>query len=275
MPLYICWDCANGTCPQYAGDIGAPAFRTHWIAAAGETLARGYLGLYVDDVNMTISRVCDGRGRPRPPVDPRTGAEMTDAAWRGYMADFTVAIADAFPEAEIVHNVLWFADDGPEVARQLASADVVALERGVNDAGLQAGAGRWGLESFLAFVDRVHALGRPVLFDTVAATPAMREYGLAGYLLISAGSDALRNRHGGNPDDWWSGYDVSLGPPRGARYAWQGVLRRDFEHGIVLLNGPGGAVRTLELPKPHEDLAGTRRTSVTLAATEGAVLRRR
>jgi hypothetical protein len=272
--LYVCWGCANGTCPQYAADIGAPAFRVQWIAAARETLARGYRGLYVDDVNMTISRVCDGAGRPRTPIEPRTGAAMTDAEWRRHMADFTVQIAAAFPETEIVHNVLWFADAGPDLERQLASADVVALERGVNDAALRAGAGQWGIDSFLAYVDRVHAVGRPVLFATDPPTPAAREYGLAGYFLIQAGGDALRSGRGGSPDDWWPGYDVALGAPRGARYAWQGVQHRDFERGLVLLNGPGAPSVTLELPESHVDLAGTRRTSVTLAATEGAVLRR-
>jgi hypothetical protein len=272
--LYVCWGCANGTCPQYAGDVGASAFRVQWITAARETLARGYRGLYVDDVNMTISRVCNGAGQARTPIDPRTGAAMTDAAWRRYMADFTVEIAAAFPDAEIVHNVLWFADAGVDLERQLASADVVALERGVNDAGLRAGAGRWGIESFLAYVDRVHALGRPVLFDTNAATQAAREYGLAGYFLVQAPGDTLRCDQGGTPDDWWPGYDVALGAATGARYAWQGVQRRDFERGLVLLNGPGAAAVTLELPEPHVDLSGAHRTSVTLAAAQGAVLRR-
>jgi hypothetical protein len=49
----------------------------------------------------------------------------------------------------------------------------------------------------------------------------------------------------GDPTLWWSGYDVVLGDPVGARYLWQGVHRRDFTNGMVLLSGPGSRSRTL------------------------------
>ena len=32
--LYIWYGCGGGTCPQYAGDIGSPAYRARWIADA-------------------------------------------------------------------------------------------------------------------------------------------------------------------------------------------------------------------------------------------------
>src|SRR5689334_7790692 len=50
--LYIWFDCGGGTCPQYAGDIGSPGFRAHWIAEAKDDYLHGYQGLFVDDVNM-------------------------------------------------------------------------------------------------------------------------------------------------------------------------------------------------------------------------------
>ena len=36
--LYIPYGCSGGSCPQYAGDVGNPAFRKQWIAAALDTL---------------------------------------------------------------------------------------------------------------------------------------------------------------------------------------------------------------------------------------------
>ena len=39
--LYIPFGCKNGTCPQYAGDIGNPAFRSWWISQARARLALG------------------------------------------------------------------------------------------------------------------------------------------------------------------------------------------------------------------------------------------
>ena len=271
--LYIPYACAGGRCPQYAADVGCPAFRARWISEAGNLLTRGYRGVFVDDVNMLVSRVGDGTGRPVPPVDPRTGRAMTEGDWRRYVAEFTEGIATAFPEAELVHNALWFAGhDDPDVARELESASVINIERGVNDSGLRGGAGPYGFETFLTHIDWLHAHGKVVVLDGGAETDAQREYGLAAYLLVSTGGDSLGNDRGGRPDDWWSGYDVSLGPALGPRYVWSGVLRRDFGLGVALLNPPDAASQTVALESGYVDLTGQPRTTVTLGAAEGAVL---
>src|SRR5581483_7287853 len=106
--LFIPYACSGGTCPQFAADIGDPTFRGHWIAEASAIMTKGYRGLFVDDVNMTISRISDGSGHAVPAVDRRTGRTLGDTEWRGYMATFTEEIRAAFPTAEIVHNNLWF-----------------------------------------------------------------------------------------------------------------------------------------------------------------------
>ena len=38
--LYIPWGCGGGTCPQFAGDITNPAWRSAWIERLGEVFAR-------------------------------------------------------------------------------------------------------------------------------------------------------------------------------------------------------------------------------------------
>lgn len=276
--LFIPYDCARGTCPQYAADVGDPAFRAHWLAGARALLANGYRGLFVDDVNMTLARVANGDGQAVPPLDPRTGRAMAEADWRRAMASFTEEIRAAFPDAEIAHNPLWFVGhDDPSVQRQLLSADVISLERGVNDPGLRGGRGPWGFETFFAHVDWLQGQRRQVILEADAATDAAREYGLAAYLLVNTGRDALGNGPGGTPADWWGGYDVALGPPLGTRYAWSGVLRRDFARGLVLLNQPEAATRTLALETacatPCVDLAGQPRRTLTLGPAAGAVLR--
>jgi len=272
-PLYIPFACSNGTCPQYAGDPGNPDFRANWIAEMADVLARGYRGMFVDDVNMVL-RVGDGTGQPVAPVDPRTGLQMSLAQWRRYMADFTATIRLAFPQAEIVHNTIWYAGhDDPGIQRELRNADVVNLERGVNDDGLLAGNGRFGLETFFAHVDWLHARGLAVVFDADAADDDAREYGLAAYLLINSGGDGIGNETAGTPAEWWPGYDLSLGSDLGPRYVWNGLLRRDFQRGMVLLNEPDTAPQTVNLGGIFADLAGRRRVSVTLGPAEGAILR--
>src|SRR5258708_36319206 len=59
--LYIPWGCSNGACPQFAGDISNLAFRQWWIGQAQTLLAKGYKGLFIDDVNMEF-RVGNGAG---------------------------------------------------------------------------------------------------------------------------------------------------------------------------------------------------------------------
>jgi len=271
--LYIRFACSGGSCPQYAADVGDPGFRAHWIAEARNTLAKGYRGLYVDDVNLTVSRVSDGKAQAVAPVDPRMRRPMTETDWRRNVSEFLAQIREAFPHTEIVHNLIWYVDrNDPAVERALESADVIGLERGVNDAGIHGGTGTYGFDTFMSYVDWVHAHGKSVFFDAKATTDPAREYGLAAYFLLTSGSDSLANDERGRPDDWWAGYETSLGAPRGRRYVWRGVLRRDFEQGIVLLNPPNAPERIVDLEEERADLAGRRRRSITLGAAAGAVL---
>src|SRR5215207_1038279 len=272
--LYIPFGCSNGVCPQYAADFGNPAFRSWWIQKAVATMAKGYRGLFADDVNLDW-RVGSGTGAFVAPRDPRTGTTMTLANWRRYMAEFTEQMRAALPGKEIVHNAIWFAGCGsaadscwsdPQIRRELLAADYVDLERGLNDAGITGGGGRWGYESFMARIDWLHGQGKAVVFDSQATAAAGREYGLANYLLVSTGRDLLGNDPGGTPADWWEGYDVQLGAPKSGRYDWNGLVRRDFDHGYVLVNKPGGTRRTVELPAGSTGPGGGARAAVALAA---------
>jgi hypothetical protein len=269
--LYIPFDCNGGSCTQYAGDIGDPAFRAHWIAEARDQAAH-YRGIFVDDVNLE-PRVSDGSGEQVMPLDERTGRTMTESDWGRYMADFTEEIARALPDKEIVHNALWFAGhQNPAVQRELRSATHIEIERGVNDPGLTGGGGQFGYETLLAHIDWLHAHGKGVILDSYADSRNKVEYELASYFLISAGRDGVGTGWRSAPGDWWAGYDVKLGAPRGDRYEWQGLLRRDFEHGFVLVNQPGRKTATVALGAAARDATGEPRSSVSLSGAEGAVV---
>jgi hypothetical protein len=53
---------------------------------------------------------------------------------------------------------------------------------------------------------------------------------------------------------------------------WNGVWRRDFTRGFVLLNEPGATTKTLGLGGSYRNTAGTVVSGVTLGASRGAVL---
>lgn len=271
--LYIEYDCSGGTCPQYAADVGNPEWRAHWIADAGEQVAKGYEGIFIDDVNLEM-RISNGNGVPVRPTDPRTGQPMTDSDWRRYMAEFLEEIRAAFPDTEITHNPHWWlSHSDPFVQRQTDAADVIELERGFNDRGIHGGGGTYGFETYLAHVDWLHSRGKSVIYEPYGLDATSREFELASYFLVQDGDDMIASDHLANPNNFWTGWEADLGAAAGPRYAWNGLLRRDFAGGTVLVNQPNAAARTIDLAGEElADVEGAPVATLTLGAREAAVL---
>jgi hypothetical protein len=276
--LYLPWACGGGTCPSYAGDIANPSFRAWWITNAQNVLARaGYKGIWLDDVNMEF-RVSDGWGNQVAPIDRNTGLPMTWDAWRAYVAQFTTQIRQAMPNTELVENTIWFAgpqsvrDGDAAIQQQIKSANNLNLERGIaNDTGMTGGTGDWSVYQYFNFIDRVHGLGAGVTLQEYQLDPVARQYGLAGYFVISNGNDRIGDAST-SPGNWWSGYGVELGTALGARTYSNGVFQRVFTNGIVLLGEPGLATQTIALPGTFQTLDGGSVTSVTLTGRQGIIL---
>jgi hypothetical protein len=277
--LYIPFACSGGACPQFAGDFGNPDFRSWWIAEAQNNYQAGYRGIWIDDVNMTW-RVSDGNGDHVTPIDPRTGSEMTLTDWRRYLVEFMEQVRAALPDAEIVHNVIWFATDrtftNQYLARQVDAANILNLERGAADLGLVFGAGNFGFETFLSFIDFVHGRNRSVALLDETDSASLREFAHAGWFLVSNGGDLLATENQGwsAPDRWWKGYDLKLGNSVGGRYKWNGLLRRDFVCGSVFLNQPGAPTVTVSLSDTFYELSGVPRTTLTLGPRAAVALMR-
>jgi Hypothetical glycosyl hydrolase family 15 len=277
--LYIPWACSGGTCPQYAADVGDPGFRQYYISQAKAKIALGYKGIFIDDVDMDIN-VANGSGQRVAPIDPRTGQSMTDEAWKAYFAEFMEQVRSALPGVEITHNAVWFAGGGqhdasnPSIAREVRAADYVNMERGFNDSGLTGGTGIWSVYALMRYVDKVHSYGAHVVLQSGTGDLTAAEYNLAGYFLVNDGSDLVSTAVGSLPGQWWSGYDTDLGDATSGRYLWNGVWRRDFTGGFVLLNEPGASTKTLNLGGTFTTTSGQQVSSVTLGAAKGALLRR-
>ncbi|MFT4034387.1 MAG: putative glycoside hydrolase [Patulibacter sp.] len=279
-PLYIDWGCNPGPCPQYAGDIGSPSFRSTWIAQAKEALAKGYSGLWIDDANVDI-RVGDATGAQAYPVDPRTGQQMTYLNWRRYIAEFLEQIRREIPGTQLVANVLWFGgtpvgrDSDPLISRAYGAVDRLNLERGFNDDGLTAGYAprdTFSTDAFMQFIDRMHDRDIPVTLDSAGVGVAAWEYNLAGFFLVDQGIDAV-GEMALPAGQWWAGWDVRIGAALDERTRRSdGVFTREFQHGLVLLNPLHAATKTIALGKSWKRIDGTKVTSVTLAGGRGAVL---
>jgi hypothetical protein len=273
--LYIPWGCSGGSCPQYAGDIASASYRRAWIEDLSSELAHGYRGVFIDDVNMELD-VGNGRGEMVAPIDPATGAPMTAEAWRGYMAIFMEEVRAALPAVEIVHNGVWYSDEDAGTANasiraEIESANYYFLERGANDSGLTGGDGHWSLNAFLSFVEQVHAVGRDVVLDGIAEDEPGLAYNLACYFLVDNGNDGVAGG-GQTPRSWWSGWNLDLGEAVGGRYTWQGLQRRNFTDGLVLVDPPGERSATVTLPAPMRNLQGETVSSVTITEGTAAIL---
>jgi len=275
--LYIPWGCSNGTCPQYAGDISNPAFRSYQISqiqgylAANTSTPYGYRGLWLDDVNLTFA-VSDGNGNLVAPLDPSTGKSMTYTDWKRYFAEYVELIRNSLPRSvEILHNSVWFAGSqtDPSIRRQISAADFVNVERGFGDPGLTGGAGPFSLTTFMQYFDYVHSLGTATVVDDYYMLN--QRYSVAGYFLVQNGSDCFGIQEQ-TPANWPAHlYSVNLGSAVNARHKWSNVWRRDFANGFVLLNEPGAATQTILLPQGMTDVDGNPVSVVTMSAKQGGV----
>jgi hypothetical protein len=274
-PVYLDYNCSGGTCPQYAADVSNPDFRSYWIGALKASLAKGYLGAWIDDVNLAL-RFSDGT-KSVTATSPTTKTVMTEDAWSAAVASFMTAIRTALPGYELLHNSIWYARAtgaaDPYVKQEIAAADVINLEGGfASDSGLTGGTGTFSVSAKMAFADAVHAAGRWVVVDDFPSTDAQRQYALACYLLLSNGKDGLGDASMA-PSTWWKGYDVHLGAALGARTrSAAGVFRRDFEKGVVLILEPGAVTTTVALAKPYTTIDGATVSQLALSAKQGAVL---
>ena len=266
---------------QYAGDISNPAFRRYWIERGKATLAHGYAGIFVDDVDMWAN-TGNAKREKVVPISGVTGQPISDEAWREYLATLMQELRQAIPGYEIVHNNVWYADGGaanrgttaPVVRRQIEAANVLNVERGAHDSGLTGGTGSWSLSNWFTYMDEVHAMGRAVVLGGGNYEAAAMEYNLAAYFLISTGRDYICD--GGstqNVKSFWQGWSVNLGEAVGPRErSPAGLWSRRFEKGVVYLLEPAAAPQTISLPSTMHSATLGNVTSVPLSARQGVVL---
>jgi hypothetical protein len=274
-PLFIPVDCTGESCAAYAADPGSPGWRAWWIRQARQTLAAGYAGIYIDNVNME-KKVSGGDGQARRPIDPRTGTTMTPRDWRRYVARFCELIRARFPGVEITHNAgqWWIWQGDPEFNREVQAADRIELERGFSQ-GLDPGDGKFGFDTYLGYIDWLHGLGKSIVVQSYAVDAPTSLFDLASYLLVDAGDDQIASDFRAEPRNWWPLWDTDLGLALGDRYSWEGIWRRDFERGTVYVDPPGGPSISIDL-LPGETANGRPETRrIDLGPSQGAIVTRR
>ncbi len=264
---------------QWSADPGSVGWRNVIIGRANSG-ASTHVGIMVDDINPGGINTTNSTGTFITPMDQRTGQLMTVANWDRYHAEFCEAIEAGYAK-EIVHNTVPYAGHGSGtgpsqrgwvlnsyIARIIASCDWMMIERGIND-NFNGGNGKFSWQNLFEYVDYCHSVGTDVVWFSYATDATSAEYQLAAYFLFSNGNDLVKNS--GN-FTWYN--SINLGDAVGSRYQWNGLWRRDFVGGFVLLNPPGATTQSPSLGGSFLNVNGGTVSSVSLAAARGAVLRK-
>lgn len=297
--LYINYDCWDGsTCAAYAGDVANPAFRTKRInelvdLARSADWAGGYKGLWLDDLPIREMTTDGSNPNPwglaqqTPARSPYLGRTMTKTDWQSSIRSFVQELRARLPRpAELLANIKWdpnVAGGGmtdpitQDIVRELDYVDLEGMSHDENIRGGTIAQSTYSFANLRDYIRRIHNVGAAVVWDDWATSPKEREFSVANFLLTNAGNDAVGLGRQ-DPTNWWAGYDVHLGDATThLSTTWNGLQRRDFTRGIVLVNDPTltGAANTITvtLPRPLVNTSGDLVTSLTLGAREAAVLR--
>ncbi|KPJ61457.1 MAG: hypothetical protein AMJ46_01875 [Latescibacteria bacterium DG_63] len=128
------------------------------------------------------------------------------------------------------------------------------------------------------FDDKYLLVGSGSLETTL---PSMLEYCYASFLIgYSANARCYfywhSNAEGGySTINWFPLWELDIGEPRGSYFESDGIYKRDFSEGVVLVNPNDiGEPITVSLDETYVDSSGNTVTSMTLPNKSGAVLRK-
>jgi hypothetical protein len=249
---------------QLAVDVGDPRFVDWWADVTLEEVHRhGWDGVFAD--NVVRGQFGDGSWSATP-VDPRTRAPYTTAAYR---TDMLAALRrlraryDAAGKLVVVnHSAGWRSfDDDPTVRAQALVPHGVELE----DFAYTFGGKPQPEADWLRQLRYLDALNRAGVLTWAGGESLMhgdrREYVLATYLLTRRGRSVVGDVNA--VGTWWPALARDLGGARGDFYCVEGppcpapgrVFARDFAEARALVN-PGDATRSVPLGAAFRGLDG-------------------
>jgi hypothetical protein len=237
-------------------NVSDPGFREYWRESLMRQVPRGdYDGVFFDSASPDLLQ-----WEARAPIDPRLlgdgvrtnrfdelGGTSWISAWQDWISDLDRALAtQGIP---LIPNVGTLTTTWDNTDYSLTAG---VFCEGYLDP-------RFTTEDWKAAADQIVRLvgrGKIVILQNYlpsAADVNRRRFLLASYLLVK-GSRTYVSYFSASPFEWYPEWGIDLGPAQTtamkiADLSWNGLYRRDFAKGVVLVNPTTTAVRV--------DLGGT------------------
>jgi hypothetical protein len=255
---------------NWAMDVGDPSYQQRWADnVIGELRNEGWDGVFIDDVNTTFRYHYD--------VD-RVAKYPSDHAYQGAVRSALVAIGPRVHAA----GKLAVANIGSWAGYSSVGIDWLHYLDGAMDEQFL----KWGTDPHVGYdphtwqtqVDELKAaekMGKDFIGVTHSAAGDDRA-ALYGYATMLLASDGRHAHFAMAPDysneTWFPEYDYDLGRPLGAATRDDdGVWRRRFENGLVVVN-PTGEAKHVALDGTFRGSGLARASSTQMKPSSGLVL---
>jgi hypothetical protein len=256
---------------QWAMDVGSASYQQRWADnVIAELRSEGWDGVFMDDVNTTI----------RYHYDPdRVAKYPSDGAYQGAVRS---ALASIGPRLQ-GSGKLAIANIGSWSASYSTGVDWLQFLDGAMDEQFL----KWGTDPNVGFdpnnwqtqVNELKAaqrMGKDFLGVTHSA-PGDERAALYGYATMLLAGDGHHSHFALAPDytneTWFPEYDYDLGLPLGpATRDSDGVWRRRFQHGLVVVN-PTGSAKQVALQGAYAGSGLARKRTTEMRPSSGLVLK--
>jgi hypothetical protein len=254
-------------------DVGNTAYQDAGAARVSSAAkADGFDGVFLDDANASLRWVIAG-GEAACVTYPTT------AKWQAAVDSFLTNVAPQLHQAGllVVANI-----GGSTMTRGLWKAWNGPIDGAMEESFTNGGTGRDSIADGQWPAKLGHALwseehGKIGLDHAVTATRGGARYGLASMLLVAGGKNLYSASTGYTHEVWWPEYTTTnaLGRPLGRyRVLRNGIYRRDYTNGVVLVNPHAKGTRVVRLGATYRGSGLGSIRSVTLKPTTGVVLTR-
>jgi Hypothetical glycosyl hydrolase family 15 len=254
-------------------DVGNVAYQDAGATRVGrEAKADGFDGVFLDDANASLRWVIAG-GSGACVTYPTT------AKWQAAVYSFLSNVAPQLHQAGllVLANI-----GGSTITPGLWQKWNRPIDGAMEEAFTDGWTGRDSIANSqwrekLGHASWSEAAGKISLDHAVTRTRGGARYALATMLLVADGENVFSASSDYSHELWWPEYATmnALGRPIGAyRVLGNGVYRRDFSNGVVLVNPQSRAASAVHLGGTYSGSGLHGATGVSLPQTSGVVLLR-